>query len=210
MRSSLAESDNMVQERIPKFSPGQTLAIIPCTSQKSEVGGPARDVWIGSHFQYVLAHCEMFYDNVLIMSYKYGLISPDFVIEPYDIDMKDAKPAEKIKWWFTMRQDIHLVASFEPLLIALYTGDFERERIMREFVKQGVRQIILPFQGLSVGRRLAAVYDCEPPFDPEKAQEHFYDLPENYGGVAPGSLRAAPGSKYMPPETNLTDPIVWE
>jgi len=200
----------MTQERIPKFPAGQTLAIIPCTNQKSEVGGPAREVWIGSHFQYVLAHCEMFYDKVLIMSYKYGLISPDYVIEPYDIDMKDAKPAEKIRWWFAMRQDIHTVAAYEPLLVALYTGDFERERIIREFVRQGVRQVILPFQGLSIGRRLAAVYDCEPPFDPEKAAVHGYDLAENYGGGDVVANKLAPGTKYLPPETALTDPIEWE
>lgn len=184
----------------------ETVAIIPCTSQKSEVGGPAREVWVGHHFQIILAHAEMFYDKVLIMSYKYGLISPDFEIEPYDLDMRTAPAAEKLKWWFKMRNHIKDLCKDEPLLIALYTGNFERERIIREFVRNGVNQVILPFEGLSVGKRQSAVYDCEEPFDLEKAQAGGYALPDTYGE----NVEAGAGVKYLPPATAMTDVVEWE
>lgn len=185
---------------------GSSVAIIPCTNQKSDVPGPAREVWIGHHFQLVLAHAEMFYDRVYVMSYKYGFIDPDFQIMPYDIDIKNSKAADKLRWWFNLRSDIRLLASWNPLLVALYTGDVERDRIIREFVRAGTRQVILPFEGLSIGKRMAQVYDCEAPFDPKKAAAGSYALPESYGNVDD----TASGQKYLPPPTNMDDAVEWE
>jgi hypothetical protein len=185
---------------------GATVAIVPCTNQKSDTPGPARDVWIGHHFQLVLAHAEMFYDNVFVMSYKYGFIDPDFRIEPYDIDIKTAKAADKLRWWFNLREDIRLLASWKPLLVALYTGDVERDRIIREFARNDVRQVILPFEGLSIGKRMAQVYDCEAPFDREKAEAGAYAVAENFG-EADGT---SSGQKYLPPDTHFTDDVEWE
>jgi hypothetical protein len=181
----------------------QTVAIVPCTSQKTEVGGRARDVWHGPHFELILAHAEIFYDKVYIMSYKYGLIEPDFVIEPYDLDMRTAPTGEKLKWWWKMKQDIKALCETDPILIGLYTGDFERDRIIREFLRNGVEQIIVPFEGLGIGQRQAAVYDLEPPFDPAMARVGGYaiKLPDESQKTGP---------KYLPPPTKLTGDIEWE
>lgn len=180
-----------------------TVAIIPCTNQKSDTPGPAREVWVGNHFQLVLAHAEMFYDEVYVMSYKYGLIKPDFEIEPYDIDIRTAKAADRLKWWFLMKGHIKTLCDTDPLLVGLYTGNVERGRIMTEFVRNGVRQVILPFEGLKVGDRMARVYDCVPPYDRELAEQHHYDLSADYDGVAKQN-------NYLPPPSNLTDAIEWE
>jgi hypothetical protein len=183
-----------------------TLAIIPCTGQKSdEASGPAEEIWIGSHFQLVLAHVEMFYDEVLVLSYKYGLISPKKVIESYDIDMRIAKARDKIRWWFMVKQQIDGLARGEtpPALVALYTGHFERDRIIREFVKEGVNQVIVPFEGKGIGQRQQAVYDCEPPFDEIKIKNGEYAVKLTADGMAASS-------KYLPPPTKLTDDIEWE
>lgn len=189
----------------PPIEAGASVAIIPCTNQKSDHPAPAREVWVGHHFQLVLAHAEMFYDRVFVMSYKYGLIDPDFHIEPYDIDIKNSKAADKLRWWFNLRSDIRLLSSWNPLLVALYTGDIERDRIMREFVRSGTRQVILPFEGLSIGKRMAQVYDCEEPFDHVKAEAGGYALSENYGETEAGS-----GQKYLPPATHIEEAIEWE
>jgi len=187
----------------------QTLAIIPCTNQKAEQPGKARDLWIGNHFQLILAHAEMFYDKVMIMSYKYGLIGPDEWIEPYDIDIRYAKAADKLKWWFALRTQIIEMGKSEdkPGLIALYTGNFERDRIMREFVRNGMKQVIVPFEGASVGQRMAKVYDCIEPFDREKAEAGGYELPDNFGE----SGATGEAAKYAPPASEI-DPtdVEWE
>lgn len=182
-----------------------SLAIIPCTGQKDPFleEAPAEEIWAGNHFQLVLAHVRMFYDRVLVLSYKYGLIDPTAVIKTYDIDMKTQKPAARIKWWFKLKQQIDKLAREDPpALVALYTGSFERDRIIREFMKEGVKQIIIPFEGLGLGLRQQAVYDCEAPYDPAKVLKDHYvvDLSKNGTMV----------NKYLPPETKLTDEIIWE
>jgi hypothetical protein len=183
-----------------------TYAIIPCTNQKSNTPGKARDLWVGHHFQLTLAIAEFFFPNVLIMSYKYGLIDPDYEIEPYDIDIKTASAYDKLMWWFKMREDIEELCEKKPLLVAMYTGDVERERILREFVKHGTRQVILPWEGKSIGMRMQAAYDGEPPFEPDKAHAHAYDLPETLvEATETGAV-----NKYLPPPSKLTDDINWE
>lgn len=181
-----------------------TVAIIPCTNQKSDRPGPAREVWVGNHFQLILAHAEMFYDTVYIMSYKYGLIEPDALIEPYDIDLRTANAGTRLRWWAKMKGDIADVSSESPLLVALYTGAVERDRIITEFVRNGVEQVITPFEGLKVGDRMSKVYDLEEPFDRNKALEGGYKLTEDWKAIK------SAGNKYLPPMTSLTDTIEWE
>ena len=183
---------------------GETFAIIPCTNQKAAVAGPAREVWSGAHFQLVLAHAEIFYDRVLVMSYKYGLIDPDMEIEPYDINIKYSPAAEKLKWWYLVRGQIHeLVDKEHPILVSLYTGNNERERVMREFVRAGLRDVIVPFADATIGQRMQRVYDGDPPFDLAKLERGEYTLPANF---------AEPKKRGRPKKvaTEITEEIEWE
>jgi hypothetical protein len=135
-----------------------------------------------------LAYAEHFFDKIYIMSYKYGLITPDFFIEPYDIDMRIEKAAERIKWWYMMAEHIEeLVDRDKPDLIGLFTGQFERSRVIREFIRDGCRNVIVPFEGKGTGERQQAVYDGEPPFNYEKLEAGDYALPEDYKVINPQS-----------------------
>ncbi len=184
---------------------GYTLAVVPCTGIKDPFieEGEAQEIWQGAHFQYTLAYVEEFYDRVLIMSYKYGLVKPTDTIQSYDIDMRTAKPRDHIRWWFKLKAQIDSLAETDPpALLSLFTGNFDRERIIREFVRHGVEQVTIPWQGKGIGQRMQAVFDLEPPFDPEKVKrgEYKVDLTAPVDKV----------SKYLPPPTSLTDEIVWE
>lgn len=184
---------------------GPTIAIIPCTGQKDPFieEGEAQEIWAGAHFQYTLAYVEMFFDQVYVMSYKYGLILPTTRIQSYDIDMRTAKPREHIRWWYKLREDIRQLAEEQkPSLIAMFTGNFDRDRIIREFTKYGVEQLIVPWQGKGIGMRMQAVFDAEPPFDPEKVKTGGYKIDLTEQGT--------PQSKYLPPPTTLTGEIEWE
>lgn len=165
--------------------------------------GPAQEIWSSAHFQYTLAYVEQFYDRVLVMSYKYGLIKPTDIIQSYDIDMRTAKPREHIRWWYKLREQIiNLCQDDPPAFLSLFTGNFDRERIIRLFVQNNVEQVTVPWQGRGIGQRMQAVFDAIPPFDVEKVKrgEYKVDL------TAPVDRQ----SKYLPQPTSLTDEIVWE
>lgn len=157
------------------------VALIPCTNQKADKPGPAREVWTGSHFQFTLLHAETFYDKVYIMSYKYGFITPDTVIEPYDLNIQNRPAVERLQWWWIIKEDIaRVVKEDNPTLFAIYTGNYERERIIRELFVNGVRNIIVPWEGLGIGERMQAVYDKVIPFSEEALAEGKYTLPEDF------------------------------
>ncbi len=146
----------------------KTVAIIPCTNQKTDTPGKAREVWKGGHFQLTLAHAERYYTDVIIMSYKYGFITPEEIIEPYDIDIQLAPAQDKLTWWWLVRVHIKELIETNPDLVAIYTGMFDHDRIVREFIRNEFDQVITPWEGLRVGERMQIVYDDIPPFDPDR------------------------------------------
>lgn len=174
----------MEQERLDLILPpkeGMSVAIIPCTSQKSDVAGPAREVWTGAHFQLGLAYAEIYCDFTYVMSFKYGLITPDQKIQPYDLHIKNASIRERLEWWLKLREHVAEVAKANPRVVLVFTGDWERDRFVREWVRNGIREVVLPWQGLGLGQRMQRVYDGIAPFEEEKLQAGEYTLPETYG-----------------------------
>lgn len=157
------------------------VAIIPCTNQKSTISGPAEEVWQGSHFQLTLYHAKKYYDRIFVMSYKYGLITPETVIDPYDIDIKTASAGEKLEWWWVIKGHIKTLSGENPDLIALYTGNFERVRFIREFIRHGYNTFVIPWETEQVGERMQRIYDDITPFDPDKLKAGDYELPDNWG-----------------------------
>ena len=186
------------------LAPGYSLAIIPCTGVKDPYmeEGPAQEIWTGAHFQYTLIYVESFYDEVLVMSYKYGLVKPTDTIQSYNIDMRTAKPREHLQWWYLLKGQIDKLADERPpALVSLFTGSFERDRIIREFVRHKVEQVTVPWEGMGIGYRQQAVFDAEPPFDPEKVKSGGYKIELDSGKTV---------NRYLPPPTKLTGEIEWE
>lgn len=192
------------------------VAIIPCTNQKSNISGPAREVWVGNNFQLTLAHAEIWYDEVLVMSYKYGLIHPEDKIEPYDINIYYASAGDRLKWWIKLREQIHELGARDgksdpprPDLVAIYTGNYEQERIIREFVRAGMRNVILPWKGARVGERMQLIYDNEDPYIIDELAAGEYELPEDWG--AP-KKRGRPTKDDDKKKESIVkeDDVVWE
>jgi hypothetical protein len=141
-----------------------TLAIIPCTNQKSDEPGPAREVWTGVHFQLTLLHAEEFYDRTLIMSFKYGLITPDEVIEPYDMNIHFEPLKVRVAWKRMMMQHIQRECENPPGILGLYVGKTDVDWLSKAFLGRGTKKIIQPWAGLGTGQRQEAAYGGTNPF----------------------------------------------
>lgn len=141
-----------------------TLAIIPCTNQKSDEPGPAREVWIGGHFQLTLMHVEEFFDEVRIMSFKYGMITPDQVIEPYDMNIHMEPLPVRVRWKRMVMQQIQdLVETYQPSVVGLYVGKADQDWLIKTFGGRGAK-VIIPWAGKGTGQRQEAAYGGANPF----------------------------------------------
>lgn len=71
------------------------ISLVACLKTKLEKPAPARDLYQSPLFQKASAYCERTYDRWFILSAKYGLLDPKFVIEPYDLSLKSMTREER-------------------------------------------------------------------------------------------------------------------
>jgi hypothetical protein len=67
----------------------ETIGIVSCGATKAAEPTEARHLYTSSTFRGALAAAEAQCDQVFIISALHGLISPDEIIEPYDVKMGD-------------------------------------------------------------------------------------------------------------------------
>jgi hypothetical protein len=135
---------------------GGRLVVIPCGSAKIWASNPhagptrARHAYVSSHFRNNLHYAETFGDTCLILSAKYGFITPDFVIpDSYEVTFKRkvTKPITPSQLADQVRQQ-HL-ERFS--LVEVVAGADYADCVRTAFAHSSVR-INCPLAGLPLGK----------------------------------------------------------
>ncbi len=136
------------------------LVIVPCGRAKiwerhPQAGPtPARDVYQGTPFKVNRKYAERFAVRWVILSAKYGFISPGYVIPgPYDVTFK--RPSSGCVCVTCLRMQIEAQHLCDLTLVVGLGGKEYRERISEAFAPWPV-EIRFPFAGLDLFRQLAA------------------------------------------------------
>lgn len=74
------------------------IGLVMCTRRKLDHVAPAKDLYIGSSFIESRRIVEETCDAWFILSAKYGLLDPEFEVEPYDVSLADMPPGEQRRW----------------------------------------------------------------------------------------------------------------
>lgn len=75
------------------------IGLVACTKQKQPCACAAREMYLPSAlFRKASAYCSQEYDSWYILSAKYGLLSPDEIIMPYDKTLKTMSKLERDAW----------------------------------------------------------------------------------------------------------------
>ena len=74
-----------------------TIALIGCGRRKRSHAAPARELYTGSLFQACRDWAETHADAYWIASSKHMIVTPDQVIEPYDLSLRDLD-ADTRRW----------------------------------------------------------------------------------------------------------------
>lgn len=136
------------------------LVIIPCGSSKiwnrNPDIGPARasDAYTGTPFKLNREYAERFGDDWMILSAKYGFISPEFVIPgPYEVtfNRRSTNPIS----FDVLRHQVHEMEMVHFDLVVGLGGRAYREAVTAAFADTNVR-LAFPFAGLPIGRMMQA------------------------------------------------------
>ncbi len=72
--------------------------LITCVKEKKDVPSSASSLYKGALFKKILAIAQLESDTFYILSGKYGLLNPDAIIKPYDVNLNDMTIDYQNKW----------------------------------------------------------------------------------------------------------------
>ena len=153
-----------------KTDMGEMLVIIPCGQSKGWDGQPdrgpvkARDAYTGTPFRMNRACAEAFASWWVILSAKYGFISPDSLIPgPYNVTFKK-RATNPVGLTMLISQIKELRLDEAPKVIGLGGKEY-RTMIERAFASIDCF-LVFPFSGLPIGLAMRAtknaIQTCNP------------------------------------------------
>lgn len=162
--------DYMTSGETRPFDSADVLVVVPCGRRKvwdSFPGhGPAQasDAYTGSPFRLNRQYAEKFGHRWVVLSAKYGFVSPNRIIPgPYDVTFNRPSTGP-IEIDTLARQAEDLGLSSETLIVVL-GGRRYREIVTGAILDQGIR-LVAPFAGLPIGKAMQATKHALTSGDP--------------------------------------------
>jgi len=124
--------------------------LIACCKTKSNYPAKAINLYQSALFKKSVAYADKFGLPVYILSAKYGLISGERTIAPYNLTLNDFNKNDLNLWG--KRVGIDIVNTFNNKTLVCLAG--ENYLIFRSHCQN---KILLPLDKLSIGRRLQAL-----------------------------------------------------
>ena len=126
------------------------IVLISCVSKKINHISKAKDLYISPLFKKNLAYAKSLNpDKTYILSAKYGLISLNDSIEPYDKTLNNMKIDEKKEWAEGVLKQLRKVCDLKNDQFIFLAGNN-----YRKFLVPHITDYAVPMCGLGIGRQL--------------------------------------------------------
>jgi hypothetical protein len=129
-----------------------SVAIISCGKNKLDYSSEAQHMYIGELFKKTKQYAIQNHDLFFIASARYGLLSANDVIIPYDLTLNSMNVTIKKKWAFLMAIEILLKIKKETP-IYMYAGENYRKYLVPNLIEFGYT-IYIPMKNLGIGQQL--------------------------------------------------------
>ena len=131
-----------------------------CVKRKAAAPRPARDLYTSALFvgrrRYVEQSCSEWW----ILSALHGLVSPEDVLEPYDVTLKDASAAGRRAWSNEVLARLDDQAGVRSGdVVEIHAGAEYRDFGIMRGLRQRSVHVVVPAEGLSLGLQLAFYRD---------------------------------------------------
>jgi len=137
--------------------------LISCTKRKQDYPCKALEMYSASDlFRKAYAYCIKKYDQVAILSAKYGSLFPNDVIEPYDITLNKMSVKERKDWSEKVSKQLQQRLNLSAYgIVYFHAGKNYREFLISKLNKVGL-QCKVPLANLSIGKQLRwyKEHDC--------------------------------------------------
>lgn len=129
------------------------IALISCTSLKEGSDCPAVELYSKSPtFRLAYAYAEIVADDIYILSAKYGLVSKDQVLAPYNDTLLDKSEDEKKEWSKNVLAQLKDIASLEKDEFVIMAGNNYCKYLLPR-----ITNVCLPLEGKRQGERQPAL-----------------------------------------------------
>ena len=89
-----------------------TIYLIPCVKEKLGHAAPACEMYTSNFFQSTLEYARKRQpDAIYILSGRYGLLTLDKVIEPYDVNLHHVSDEELLEWSRKVLHQLSIVSN---------------------------------------------------------------------------------------------------
>jgi len=134
----------------------KTLGLLSCTKRKKDYPCKASEMYSASDlFRKAYAYCTKKYDNVAILSAKYGLLLPDEEFEPYNVTLNNMSIDQVKKWSDQVFEQFLVKIELNGLgKVYFHAGKRYRQYLIPILEKMNIK-CEEPLQNLGIGRQLA-------------------------------------------------------
>ena len=126
------------------------VVLLSCVKSKRAQRCRAGDMYISPLFQKMMAYGQSLDPKRLfILSAKYGLLSPDDLIEPYELTLKKMKVGERRAWAQSVLAALRQNCDLDAHQFVFLAGVPYRENLVPH-----IKHYTVPMEGLDFGTQL--------------------------------------------------------
>ncbi len=126
------------------------IILISCVSKKLTYGEKARSLYTSTLFKYNLKYAESLEpDHIFILSAKYGLLTLDQIIEPYEQTLNNMTASDVRTWANKVLEQIQLSCNIDDTEFTFLAG-----QKYRMYLAPHLNKVKIPLEGLRIGEQL--------------------------------------------------------
>ena len=131
------------------------LGLVSCAKSKQKHPCRAEDMYTPSSlFRKAYKYSKKRYDQVAILSAKYGLLLPQEIIEPYELTLKTMKVSEKRLWAIRVHGQLHEKVGLTRVDSVYFHTGLDYRRYLIPLLKNDGLEVSIPLENLSLGQQL--------------------------------------------------------
>ena len=150
------------------------ICLISCVSKKLKAPSEAKNLYVSPWFKKASLIASKYFDECYILSAKYGLLNPEEIITPYEKTLLKMTRIERLKWANKVIKQINNQIEKQSEII-IFAGEKYRE-FLNEYLSDLGYRIIIPLQGLSIGKQMNWFDRLETPPHRNKHLDRFYSI----------------------------------